>query len=73
MASFTDDGIEVLRPYDTKYTKSPKNKGYSVKHKTRTPADAFKQSEQSLRELLEDFESGRLNAFGEHANAIIRL
>lgn len=67
MASLTDDGIEILRPSETKHTKSPKNKNSSVRHKTRTPTDAFRQSEQSLRELLEDFESGRLNAFGEHS------
>ncbi len=65
MASLTDDGIEILRPAETKYTKSPKSKSSSVRHKTRTPTDAFRQSEQSLRELLEDFESGRLNAFGK--------
>ena len=52
------------RSMDLKSTRSPKTKSSSLKHKSRTPADAFRQSEQSLRELLEDFESGRLNAFG---------
>ena len=53
------------RSMDLKSTRSPKTKSSSLKHKSRTPADAFRQSEQSLRELLEDFESGRLNAFGK--------
>lgn len=55
---------ERFRPADPRTTKSPKAKGSSVKHKTRSPADAVRQSEQSLRQLLEDFEGGRLNAFG---------
>ena len=54
-----------LRPTDSKSTRSPKGKSSSVKHKTRSPAEAVRQSEQSLRQLLEDFEGGRLNAFGE--------
>ncbi len=58
--------IEVVRSADLKHTKSPKNRSSSLRHKTRTPSDAFRQSEQSLRELLDDFESGRLDAFGEY-------
>ena len=65
MATLADDHIERHRSGELKHTRSPKNKSLSLRHKTRTPTDAFRQSEQSLRELLEDFESGRLDAFGE--------
>ena len=53
------------RSLDPKPTKSPKGKGSSFKHKTRSPAAAVKKSEQSLNQLLADFEGGKLNAFGE--------
>lgn len=65
MATLAEEVIGRIRPADVKHTRSPKSKSTSLKHKTRTPTDVFKQSEQSLRELLEDFESGRLDAFGE--------
>ena len=54
------------RPPESKSSKSPKSKSSSLKHKTRFPASAVKESEQSLNQLLEDFEGGRLNAFGMH-------
>ena len=53
------------RPPESKSSKSPKSRGSSLKHKTRFPASAVKESEQSLNQLLEDFEGGRLNAFGK--------
>ena len=61
MASLTE---ERYRPVDSRAAKSPKAKSSLAKHKTRSSSDAVKQSEQSLRHLLEDFEEGRLNAFG---------
>ena len=39
-------------------------KGPVLKHKTRSPGDSVKESERSLQKLLEDFEDGKLNAFG---------
>ena len=60
MAALTE---ERYRPEDAKAVKGPK-RGSFAKHKTRSSSDAVKQSEQSLRHLLEDFEEGRLNAFG---------
>ncbi len=60
-------GDPKYRPLEPKSSRSPKSKGSTVKHKTRSPSDAVKQSEQSLSRLLEDFEKGRLNAFGESA------
>ena len=46
--------------------KSPaKVKGQALKHKTRSPGDSVKESERSLQKLLEDFEHGKLNAFGK--------
>ena len=59
-----EDTWDRYRPPDPKTTRSPKAKSFSLKHKTRSPADAVKESEQSLNQLLEDFEEGRLNAFG---------
>lgn len=58
------DTWDKYRPPDPKTTRSPKSKSTFLKHKTRSPADAVKESEQSLNQLLEDFEEGRLNAFG---------
>ena len=52
-------------PPESKPMRSPKSKGGYMKHKTRSPADTVRKSEQSLHQLLEDFESGRLNAFGQ--------
>jgi len=52
------------RPPDLKSARSPKAKSSSLRHKTRSPAEAVRESEQSLNQLLEDFEEGRLNAFG---------
>lgn len=54
---------ERLKPPDLK-ARSPKSKGSSLKHKTRFPTESVKQSEESLRQLLDDFDHGRLNAFG---------
>ena len=59
-----EDTWDRYRPPDPKTTRSPRAKSFSLKHKTRSPADAVKESEQSLNQLLEDFEEGRLNAFG---------
>ena len=59
-----EDTWDKYRPPDPKTSRSPKAKSSSLKHKTRSPADAVKESEQSLNQLLEDFEEGRLNAFG---------
>lgn len=55
---------ERLKPPDSKTTRSPKSRVSSLKHKTRFPTESVKQSEESLRQLLDDFEHGRLNAFG---------
>ena len=45
--------------------KSPtKAKGPSMKHKTRSQTESVRESEKSLQQLLEDFEGGKLNAFG---------
>ena len=64
MASLSPDPDERFRPADPKNTRSPKAKSSSLRHKTRSPADAVRESELALRQLLEDFEEGRLNAFG---------
>ena len=45
--------------------RSPKPRGASLRHKPRSQHDVMKESEQSLHKLLEDFELGHLNAFGE--------
>lgn len=46
-------------------SRSPsKTKGPLLRHKTRSPGDTVKESERSLQKLLEDFEDGKLNAFG---------
>ncbi len=46
-------------------SKSPgKSKGQPLRHKTRSLGDTVKESERSLQKLLEDFEEGKLNAFG---------
>lgn len=66
MASPMQDGVGRYRPLEGKSSKSPKSKNISSRHRGRTPSDTFRKSEQSLRELLEDFESGRLNAFGKN-------
>ena len=47
--------------------RSPKTRGSSLRHRARSQHDVMKESEQSLHKLLEDFEEGRLNAFGEVA------
>lgn len=60
MASVLDPRIRVVEP---KSTRSPKAKP-SLKHKSRSQFQAVKESEQSLNQLLEDFEEGKLNAFG---------
>ena len=54
-----------FRPPEPKLMRSPKSRSSSLKHKTRSPADAVRKSEQALHQLLEDFEEGRLNAFGK--------
>lgn len=48
--------------------RSPKSRGSSLRHKARSQHDVMKESEQSLHTLLEDFEEGRLNAFGRSIN-----
>ena len=45
--------------------RSPKNRAPSLRHKARSQNVVMKESEQSLHKLMEDFELGRLNAFGE--------
>ena len=55
---------ERMKTPDQKLAKSPKTRGPSLKHKTRFPTETLRQSEGSLRQLLDDFEQGRLNAFG---------
>lgn len=45
--------------------KSPaKTKGSLLRHKARSPGESMKESERSLYKLLEDFEDGKLSAFG---------
>ncbi|XP_011406848.1 PREDICTED: coiled-coil domain-containing protein 28B-like isoform X2 [Amphimedon queenslandica] len=45
--------------------KSPsKTKGPSMKHKSRSQTESLRESEKALQQLLEDFEEGKLNAFG---------
>lgn len=41
-----------------------KNKSSLPKHKTKIPGESMKESERALQKLLEDFENGKLNAFG---------
>ena len=53
------------RAADFRSGRNPKSRGPSLRHKTRSQHDVMKESEQSLHKLLEDFEEGRLNAFGE--------
>lgn len=56
---------ERLKAPDQKTARSPKTRGSSsFKHKTRFPTETLRQSEGSLRQLLDDFEHGKLNAFG---------
>jgi G:T/U-mismatch repair DNA glycosylase len=69
MAALTE---ERYRPEDARAVKGPK-RGSFAKHKTRSSSDAVKQSEQSLRHLLEDFEEGRLNAFGKEVIKLMLL
>ena len=45
--------------------RSPVKQRAGLKHRTRSPTDSVKDSEMSLHKLLEDFEEGKLNAFGE--------
>ena len=66
MASTTvEDKAAKLKIPDSKNTRSPRARGSSLKHKTRFPTETVKQSEESLRQLLDDFEHGRLSAFGK--------
>ena len=58
---------------DSKATRSPKAKSSSLRHKTRFPTEAVRQSEESLRQLLDDFEHGRLNAFGINEKSKISI
>ena len=67
MASALDPRTRVVT--ETKSTRSPKTKP-SLKHKSRSPFQAVKETEQSLNQLLEDFEEGRLNAFGKFASSL---
>lgn len=59
MATRTPEPSTGARP-----GRSPKSRGSSLRHKARSQHDVMKESEQSLHTLLEDFEEGRLNAFG---------
>ena len=43
---------------------SGKTKSSLPRHKTRSPGESMKESERELQKLLEDFENGKLNAFG---------
>lgn len=61
---------ERLKPLDPKSTRNFKSRGSSLKHKARFPTESVKQSEESLRHLLDDFEHGRLNAFGVYILAV---
>ena len=51
--------------------RSPKTRASSLRHKVRSQNVVMKESEQSLHKLMEDFELGRLNAFGENYDAIL--
>ena len=62
MATYEDEKIKP--PSDPRTARSPKAKGSSLRHKARFPTETVRQSEESLRQLLDDFEQGRLNAFG---------
>lgn len=47
-------------------SRSPgKSRSQVLRHKTRCPGDAVKESEKSLQKLLEDFQDEKLNAFGK--------
>ena len=45
-------------------SRSPKTRSSSLRHKPRSQI-AVKESEQNLHKLMEDFEAGRLSAFGK--------
>ena len=65
MASLAPASLEEVRAHDSRTNaRSPKTRNSSLKHKNRFPTETLKQSEESLRQLLVDFENGRLNAFG---------
>lgn len=50
--------------------KSPsKTRGSLLRHKSRSQAESVRESERSLHQLLEDFEEGKLNAFGKYRQA----
>lgn len=71
MASSVAVNIEELRPSpEPRTAKSPKTRSSSLKHKTRFPTETVKQSEESLRQLLVDFEHGKLNAFGMFSSVL---
>ena len=46
-----------------------KSRASLLKHKTRSPGESVRESEKSLQKLLEDFEDGKLNAFGKSTSA----
>ena len=52
------------RLVESRSARSSRSRGASVRHKAKSQHDTVKESEQSLHKLLEDFEEGRLNAFG---------
>ena len=61
----TVEAAEVKsRLVESRSVRSSRSKGASVRHKAKSQHDTVKESEQSLHKLLEDFEEGRLNAFG---------
>lgn len=61
---------ERLKGPDQRAVRSPKAKSSSLRHKTRFPTESVRQSEESLRQLIDDFEHGRLTAFGMLATTI---
>lgn len=65
MADWAEEEKDKIRTLDPRSAvRIPKARASSLKHKTRFPTESVKQSEESLRQLLDDFEQGRLTAFG---------
>ena len=65
MATYSKEEEQGIKAPDTRQARGLKVRGSSIKHKTRFPTETVRQSEESLRQLLDDFEQGRLNAFGK--------
>lgn len=65
MADLAEEETDAVKTLDPRSSaRIPRARGSSLKHKTRFPTESVKQSEESLRQLLDDFEQGRLTAFG---------